>query len=100
MTFGLVTKHCVFHFRNSPPPHLMLGPHTAAEGEGEVQQVGGGRATEELGGRTLALNRAFRTHRRNLFIVPELIVELPSFWRVRTVGTRNGFSSRNCIWRN
>jgi len=29
------------------------------------------------------------SHRRNLFIVPKLIVELPTFWRVRTTGTRN-----------
>ncbi len=39
-------------------------------------------------------------HPRNLFIVPKLIVEPPTFWHVRTAGTSNGFSSRNSGWRN
>jgi len=30
----------------------------------------------------------------------ELLAEVPGFWRVRTAGTRNDFSSRNFFWGN
>ncbi len=39
-------------------------------------------------------------HKMNLFIFPTTIGGSTRFFRVRTTGTRNGFSSRNFIWGN